>query len=40
MYIVKPISDFKRITSHSFKTDIISEFIYVLVNDTIELNRN
>ena len=36
MYLVKPISDFKRITSHSFKTDIISKFIYVLVDDSIE----
>ena len=35
MYLVKPISDFKRITSHSFKTYIISEFSYVLVNDKI-----
>ena len=40
MYLVKPISDFKRITSHSFKTDIISEFSYILVDDTIEFDRN
>ena len=40
MYQVKPISDFKRITSHSFKTNIISEFSYVLVDDTIEFDRN
>ena len=40
MYLVKPLHDFKRITSHSFKTDIISEFSYVLVDDTIEFDRN
>ena len=40
IYLIKPISDFKRITSHSFKTDIISEFSYVLVDDTIEFDRN
>ena len=31
---------FKKITSQSFKTDIISEFSYVLVDDTIEVDRN
>ena len=40
MYLVRPISDFKRITSHSFKTDIISEFSYVLVDDLIKFDRN
>ena len=40
MYLVKPIFDFKRITSHSFKTDIISEFSYVLVDDLIKFDRN
>ena len=40
MYLVKFISDFKRITSHSFKTDIISEFSYLLVDDKIEFDRN
>ena len=40
MYLVKPISYFKWITSHSFKTDRISEFSYVLVDDSIEFDRN
>ena len=40
MYPLKTIFDFKRITSHSFKTNIISEFCYVLVNVTIEFDRN
>ena len=40
IYLVKPISDLKKITSHSFMTDIISEFSYVLVDDTIEFDRN
>ena len=40
MYLVKLISDLKRITSHSFKTDIISKFSFVLVNDKIEFNSN
>ena len=40
MYLVEPISNFKRITSHSFKRDIISKFNYVLVDDTIDFDRN
>ena len=40
MYLVKPVFDFKRITSHSFKTDIVSEFSYVLVDDKIEFDKN
>ena len=40
IYHVKPISDFKRITSYFIKTDIISEFSYVLVDDAIEFDRN
>ena len=33
MYFVKPISDIKIITSHCFKTDIISEFSFVIVDN-------
>ena len=40
IYLVKLVSDFKRITSHSFKTHLISEFSYVLVNDKIEFDSN
>ena len=39
MYLDKTVSDFKR-TSHNFKTDLISEFSYVLVDDKIEFNSN
>ena len=35
MYLVKSINDFERITSQTFKTNIISEFSYVLVDDLI-----
>ena len=40
MYLVKPRSEFKKIKSHSFKTDIITEFSYVLIDDKIEFDRN
>ena len=40
MYLVKFISDFKIITSHVLKTDLISKFSYVLVYNKIEFYRN
>ena len=40
IYLVKPISDFKKNNKSFFQTNIISEFSYVLVDDTIEFDRN
>ena len=34
------MTDFERIISYSLRKDIISEFTYVLVDDTIEFDRN
>ena len=38
IYFFKHISNFKRITSNSLKTDIISKFSFVLVDDPIEFD--
>ena len=40
MYLFKAMTDFERIISYSLRKDIISEFTYVLVDDTIEFDRN
>ena len=39
MYLVKPVSNFKKITSHLLR-HIMSEFNYILVDHTIEFDKN